>query len=144
MINIKQKLSELSLNIDNSVVIGLGIMNALNIKECHDIDLVVDKNIFSLLEKDKRFKTVKPLGLDILKYDVYEIGLGWNIEDINTFFSFDDLYSESTIIDGVRYINLDFLYNIKKILRNNENRKHKDDKDILLIEQYFRTKKNKS
>lgn len=143
MLNIKDKLTQLSLNPNNCIVIGSGILNALDIRCSHDIDLVVDKETFSKLKDDKRFEIEKPLGLDILKYDVYEIGTGWNIQDINQFFSFDDLYSESIIIEGVRYINIDFLYKIKKILRNNLARKDKDDNDIHLIEEYYKTNKKR-
>ena len=38
---IKNKLIELGLNSENAVVIGSGILNALNLRESKDIDVVV-------------------------------------------------------------------------------------------------------
>jgi len=141
MLAIKQKLNQLSLTTNNSIIIGSGILNALNIRTSHDIDIVVDQETFSKLKKDMRFKKANPFGLEILKYDVYEIGTGWNIQNLNKIFTFEELFSKSTIINGVRYINLDLLYEIKKSLRNNIDRKDKDNHDIHLIEEYLKSKR---
>lgn len=41
--NIEVELNNLGLNSDNAVVIGSGILNALNLRESGDIDVIVTK-----------------------------------------------------------------------------------------------------
>lgn len=141
MIDIKQKLSELSLNPANSIVIGSGILNALNIRESHDIDVIVDTETYNRLKLNPQFKVTQPLGLDVLQYDVYEIGTGWNMTDINKVYSFEEVFENTVVIDGVRYNSLEFLLNVKKIWVAGKNPRDKDKKDIETIENYLKSNK---
>ena len=53
---IKSKLYELGLNPENAVVIGSGILNALNLRESKDIDVVVTEEKYRELFYNSRFK----------------------------------------------------------------------------------------
>lgn len=143
MINVRQKLSELSLTPKNSVVVGSGILNALKIRESHDIDLTVDVETYNQLKSNPQFSVVQVFGLDLLKYDVYEIGTGLNMTDINKVYSFKEIFENSVVIDGVRYNSLEFLLAIKRIWVKGENSrdKDKDKRDIELIEDYLKYNK---
>jgi len=63
---IKNKLVELGLNYDNAVVIGSGILNALNLRECKDIDVVVIKEKYKEFSDNSRFKKEQKHGREIL------------------------------------------------------------------------------
>ncbi len=139
MINIKRKLSELSLTPENSIVIGSGILNALNIRESHDIDIVVDMETYNRLKILPQFTVSQPLGTDVLQYDVYEIGTEWNMICLNKAYSFREIFDNSVVIDGVRYNSMEFLLKIKKIWVKGENPRDKDKKDIEIIEEYLKT-----
>lgn len=138
MIDFKQKLSELSLTKENSVVIGSGILNALQIRESHDIDLIVDLETYNKLKLNPKFTIAQPRGLDVLQYDVYEIGTNWDMTDINKVCSFKEAYENSIVIDEVRYITLDFLLKVKKVWTAGKNPREKDRKDIEIIEKYLK------
>lgn len=141
MIDIKEKLSALSLTPENSVVIGSGILNTLNIRESHDIDVIVDTETYNRLKQNPQFVVTKKFDLDVLQYDIYEIGTGWNITDINKVYSFDELFENSVVIDGVRYNSLVFLLKVKKIWVSGKNPRDKDKKDIEIIENYLKSNK---
>lgn len=51
--NIKNKLSEIGLTSESSIVIGSGILNVLNLRESKDIDIVVTEEKYrELLMED--------------------------------------------------------------------------------------------
>lgn len=141
MIDIKSKLSDLSLTPDNSIVIGSGILHVLNIRESNDLDIVVNQDTYKRLKLNPLFRTIKLFDLDILQYDIYEIGTGWNITDINKIYTFEDLYQNSVVIDGIRYNSLEFLLKVKKIWVSGQNPREKDKKDIEIIENYLKSNK---
>ena len=138
--NIKEKLSELSLNTQNSIVIGSGILNALKIRESSDIDLVVDKTTYQKLKRNPLFKITKPFNRQNLEYDTFDIGLSWNIPSAHIHYSFEEIFKNSQVIDDVRYISLEFLLKIKKMFLNSPIKREKDVKDIELIEKYLNNK----
>lgn len=139
MIDIKQKLSELSLNPENSIVIGSGILNALNIRESHDIDVVVNSETYNRLKLNPQFTIAQPLGLDVIQYDVYEISKDWNMRDMNKAYTFEEIFENSVVIDEVRYISLEFLLKVKRFWITGKNPRGKDIKDIEIIENYIKS-----
>ncbi len=140
MINIKQKLSQLSLTPDNSVVIGSGILNALNIRESHDIDVIVSRQMYNKLKQNPKFKVINLFGTDFLQFEDYEIGNDWNVGDINRIYSYKELVKNSVVIAGVRYISLELLLEIKTLWTKSKNIRKKDIKDVELIKNYLKTK----
>ncbi len=127
-------LERLGLNPDNSIVIGSGILQALGIRKSRDIDLVVTQEIYTSLKKSGNFKIVESHSREILKDDLFEIGTDWNV--LGKSYSFEDFDNNSIIIDGVRYITLDFLYRAKKSWLHQKNVRQKDIEDVRLIELY--------
>jgi len=124
----QKKLQKLGLNPDNSIVIGSGILQALNIRKSNDIDLVVSSKDYTRLKKTGK----------ILKTDNIEIATIWQVSGKKYYFK--NLAENSTVINNVRYITLDFLYKTKKSWITNGTARPKDLKDIKLIEKYFATK----
>lgn len=138
MLDIKKRLFELSLMPQNSVVIGSGILNTLKIRESNDIDVVVELNTFQKLKMDGRFTLTSKFDLDVLVYDIFEIGIGWNIMDLKKQYSFWEIFENSVVIEGVRYNSLEFLLYVKRAWVSGKNPREKDQKDVELIENYLK------
>ncbi len=134
MHDIHKILNKYSLNINNSIIIGSGIMHVLNIKESHDIDITVGQETFDRLSKLPEFKIKNVSGLDVLTSDCLEVGTGIHLDKINHTYCFEEMFQNSIIIDNVRYITLEFLLNIKKSWL-----REKDKKDIEIIEKYLQS-----
>lgn len=133
--NINSELSTLSLNPDNSVVIGSGILSALKLRENRDIDVIVTKEKYKELADNNRFKRKQNHGREILTDGLFEIGTRWII--VGKTWEFDDLLDCSTTIDGVRYNSVEFLLGAKRRWIANGEGRQKDIDDVKLMEQYF-------
>ena len=134
----KKVLQKFGLNPDNSVIIGSGILQALKIRKSNDTDLVVSREVYNRLKKSGNF-TVKhnpehKFGPEILKGDNLEIGVTWT--ELNTPHELEYFKKYSVIINGVRYINLDFLYKVKKEWLKQKSPRQKDIDDVKLIERF--------
>jgi len=133
--DIFNSLDELGLNSTNSVIIGSGILNALLIRNCNDIDVVVNYETYQELGKNDRFIKAQNHGLEVLTDGLFEIGTSWNI--LGRSHSFKDLQNHhSVIIDGVCYITLEFLLAIKESWLNGNDVRQKDIDDVRLIKEY--------
>lgn len=131
----KRILQKIGLSPDNSVVIGSGILQALNIRKSKDIDLVITKDLYDSLKKSGKFIVSANHGREILVDDRFEIGTNWFV--LGKHYGFGDFEKESIIIEGVRYITLDFLYRVKKSWLAQKDVRQKDIDDIKLIEEYI-------
>jgi hypothetical protein len=139
--NIKQKLLEIGLSSDNSVVIGSGILQALKIRDSKDIDLVVTENEYEGLKQGGKLTThVTKYKKEVLKDDLFEIGTSWDVLDKE--YKFEDFENNSVVIDGVRYITLDFLYKTKESWLKGGTARPKDINDLELLEEYKNKTKN--
>lgn len=132
----KDDLRQFGLKTDNSVVIGSGILQALEIRESKDIDLVTTQEIFDHLKKSGKFSVAEDHGREILTDGKYEIGTYWKV--LEKLYEFEDFEDESIVIDGVRYITLNFLYRVKKSWLHMDDVREKDTKDVYLIEKYMK------
>lgn len=110
--DVKSKLSSLGLIQDDSVVIGSGILSALDLRESNDIDVVVPASEYQRLANNRQFTTAKTHGREILADELFEIGTSWGVLGKDQ--SFSDLKEQSVVIDGVRYITIEFLLAVKK------------------------------
>ena len=140
---IKDKLSELDLNPSNTVVIGSGILNALDIRESADIDVVVTLDKYNELSKNPRFiKKQKQADVvfEVLTDENFEIQNSWNV--INKKYNFQDILEHSIVINDIRYITIEFLLEVKQSWVNNNFARPKDIDDISLIENYMATHSN--
>lgn len=132
MLDIKEILKSYSLNPKNSIVVGSGILNALDLRESNDIDITVRQTTYNRLSKLPEFKIKKTSGSDILTSDTLEIGTSLAVP--NHTYSFKELFENSIVIDQVRYIKLELLLDIKK-----QWDRDKDKKDIKIIEKYLQS-----
>lgn len=138
MLDIKGELSKFSLDETNSVVVGSGILNALGLRRAKDIDLVINEEVFQRLRGNERLKEeVNEYGAVTLKSSIMEIGVGW-ADDSGFSFVYEDLLrnNQTTVVDGVRYLNLETLLKIKKMWA-----REKDLQDIAMIERYLEENK---
>ena len=137
---IKNKLIELGLNSENAVVIGSGILNALNLRESKDIDVVVTEEKYKELSDNSRFKKEQNHGREILADELFEIGTSWIV--VGKTWKFDDLLNHSTTIDDVRYNKVEFLLDAKRRWLADGDVRQKDIDDVKLMEQYLSGSKN--
>lgn len=132
---IKNKLNELGLNSENAVVIGSGILNALNLRESKDIDVVVTEEKYKEFSDSSRFKKEQNHGREILNDDLFEIGTSWTV--VGKSWKFEDLLNHSTTIDGVRYNTVEFLLDAKRRWLADGDVRQKDIDDVKLMEEYL-------
>ncbi len=132
--NITRLATSTGLTPANSIVIGSGILQALSIRESGDIDVVVTQEVFSRLRKSKEFDTKHVHNRELLTDGVFEIGINWEV--LGKIWTYEELREVSLVIEGVRYITLEFLLTAKKSWLKNEGRS-KDFTDVRLIEDYL-------
>ena len=136
--NIKDKLDEIGLNPDNAIVIGSGILNALNLRESKDIDVVVTEEKHKELCSNSRFHQEESHGRDVLKDNLLEIGTSWTV--VGRTWKFKDLLSHSIVIDDVRYNTIEFLLDAKRKWLTDGDVRQKDIDDVKLMEGYLKNK----
>jgi len=135
MLDFRKELSKLSLDETNSIVINSGILNALGIRESHDIDISVNEEVFEELKSNKNLNLItNEFGRPMLVNDTVDISLGW-VQNSNLSFIYEDLLKDNctVVIDGVRYLNLETLLEGKKLWG-----REKDKEDVKLIEEYLK------
>ncbi len=137
--NIKKKLGEIGLDSSNSVVIGSGVLSAMNLRQSNDIDVVVSVAEYDRLARTGRFSKKQSHGREILADELFEIGTSWGVLGKDQVFN--DLLNNSTDIEGVRYITIDFLLAIKRSWLNDADVRQKDIDDVRLIETYLKEQK---
>ena len=133
-LDIKSKLAGLNLRTDNSIVIGSGIMNALNIRPSNDIDVVVSSSTYENLRTSGKFNVETKHGRQILTDSIFEIGTSWSV--LGKDYNLTELLKESVIINDVHYITLDFLLSVKESWLQDENVRQKDLEDVQLIKEH--------
>ena len=133
---LREKLSDLGLDLSNSIVIGSGIMEALGIRQSNDIDLVVTDAVYRRLKGEGVFEETTTRGRRILAGNQYEIGAFWQVlgKDRNL----SELRKRSIVVEGVRYVSLEFLLDVKKSWLLDDDVRQKDRDDVHLIERYLR------
>ncbi len=134
-VDIKNRIDEIGLNSDNAVVIGSGILNALNLRENKDIDVVVPDEKYKELYVNSRFQKKENHGRGVLIDDIFEIVTDWSV--LGKSWRFDDLLPHSIIIDGVRYNTIEFLLTVKRKWFVDGDARQKDIDDIKLMEDFF-------
>ena len=135
--NIKLKTEGIGLTSNNAVIIGSGILNALGLRPSKDIDVIVTEEKYKELSVDPNLKKGEIRGKEVLKDDLFEIGISWSV--LSKTWSFNDLIGQSVIIDGIRYITIQFLLSVKKSWLTNGESRDKDIEDIKLIENYLKS-----
>ncbi|MBH1980246.1 hypothetical protein I8H89_01875 [Candidatus Saccharibacteria bacterium] len=122
------KVRALDLPDDQYVVIGSGLLDAWDLRETSDVDLVVSDELFDKLAQDRRFSPGEKHGDRFLEWDDYEVFDNWGAEG-----AFDQLYATSIVVEGVRFVAPSYLIAWKE-KRNWE----KDRRDISLLRERLR------
>lgn len=134
--NFTKRLREMGLCADDSVVIGSGILDALHIRQSGDLDLVVTEAAFERLAQTGQYIKTEKYGRKTLAASDCDIFTYWDVV-AGQKGTFDDLCGRSTIVDGVRFISLEFLLAIKREWATDDPPRQKDIDDVDLIEQYL-------
>jgi hypothetical protein len=135
--NLKDELAQLGLSADNSVIIGSGILNALGIRKSGDVDVVASPEDYKRLSTNAHFIPRENHGRPVLLDDTFEICMNWNVLGME--YSLQDFIPNTIVIDGIRYISLDFLLRVKRSWLKDDDVRQKDIDDVKLIEAYIHT-----
>jgi hypothetical protein len=134
--DISNSLKKIGLNPDNSIVIGAGILDTLGIRKANNIDAVVSGEDYLQFSKASYFKKSQHCGREVLIGEPLELSKRWIVLGKDQ--TLDDLKQHSAIIDGVRYITLEFLLAVKKSwLQEDDDVRQKDIDDVKLMEDYL-------
>ena len=97
--DIFQSVRNLGLPVNDYVVVGGGLLVALNLLEWdEDVDLTVNREIFNLFTKDG-WRQDKWGDKIVLKKSIYDVGLNFGE------WSLEDLRYDAVIIQGIPFIN---------------------------------------
>ena len=126
---IVQRVQQLGLPLDQFVVIGSGLLDAVGIRAADDIDLVLRADLFARLVKQPEWEVgVKNTELVITKGDV-EAFLSWSSDSHP---NFSELYEDGVEIDGIRFANPAVITAWKR-----QHPSEKNTRDIALLEEYL-------
>jgi len=135
--DIKSELDALNLKPDHAIVIGSGILNALDLRKSNDIDVVVTPKKYERLRALNQFEQVIKHERETLIGKELEIATSWTV--LGRTRRFDDLLAHTGVIDGVRYITVDFLLDAKQHWIANGEGRPKDVDDVMLMEVYLQS-----
>lgn len=125
---------ELGLAEEDHVVIGSGILCALNIRQADDIDIVVSERIFEgLIQSEDWNRSNFDDGTFVLVKGVYEIGVDRKLQDAEP--TLEELKKDQVVIHGVPFISLKRVMDLKL-----ERGWAKDLVDVELIQSYLHSK----
>jgi hypothetical protein len=127
---ITKRFFELNLPPEHCVVIGSGLLDALNLRESSDIDLVVSEELFERLRQADGWQAEVKYGETVLTKGDAEVWLSWGSRGTP---NFKQLYEQGVSIDGVRFVDPVFLLNWKK-----DRASDKDLRDVKLLEEYLK------
>ncbi len=134
--DIPKKISDLGLQRGHYIVIGSGVMGALNLRPINDIDLVVNPNKYAELKNRDCVEKVHDDETRELLFGVYGIKTSW--DSPNSGDNLQELLSDSIEIEGVAYISPQRLLRWKKRMK-----RAKDKKDILFLEKFLNTQQDR-
>jgi len=127
--SIIERVKRLECPLDQCVVIGSGLLDALGLRSSGDIDLVVSRELFEKLRLSGEYQLSVRHDQRMLERDDVEIWQTWGNRDE---LSFEVLYQEGVSVDGVRFSHPSVIIGFKK------NRgMEKDSKDVALLEEYI-------
>jgi hypothetical protein len=130
-----QRVKELNLPIGEYAIFGSGPMGIRNLREMHDIDLIVSDRIFDEYSKKQEWKIKEIYGYrDWLKNDSLEIEMG---RDWDEGWDVEGMIREAEIIDGLPFVKLDYLIKWKKF-----SGREKDLRDVEIINKFLSNEKS--
>ncbi len=126
-----ERVKNLHLPLEEYVVIGAGILEALGIRNTRDVDVIVMPKLFKKLRESKAYKEEIRWGKLFLFADNIDIGSKLDWENYLT--TIEGAIKTATIIDGIPFLNLQETIKFKQAMG-----REKDFKDIKLIEEYLK------
>ena len=128
-------LRETGLPLEDTIVIGSGILDKLGIREAHDIDVVVAPGVFAKLAGNAAFTKKSNAQGDYYEgpYEL-EVWEYWANPTSGEPVYYNDLLEHTILIDSVRYVTLLYVREWKQAKG-----RPKDSQDILLIDEYIRS-----
>ncbi|MDO4781382.1 MAG: hypothetical protein Q4A34_03280 [Candidatus Saccharibacteria bacterium] len=127
------RVKQLQLPLDKSIVIGSGLLDQLGIRSADDIDVVVTPEVFSdLAENPAWHYDTKDNGRErYVREDIggAEVWTHWNLGDRRL--EYANLAEQSVVYDDVRFVSLALLRQWKEWAG-----REKDARDVALIDQY--------
>ena len=130
--NIVEKVKALDFPDGEYIVVGSGILGAKNIREIHDVDIVVSSDLFEKCKNDGWEQapwTYEKIGQIYLKKAEYELYLDVNCRDFNP--TLRELLQRAEMIEGVPFASLEDSVSFKRVYG-----KPKHLRDIELIERF--------
>jgi len=125
-----QRVKELNLPIGEYAIFGSGPMGIRNLREMHDIDLIVSDRIFNEYSNKQGWRIKEIYGYrDWLINDNLEVEMG---RDWHEGWDVEGMIKEAEIIDGLPFVKLDYLIKWKKFFG-----REKDLKDVEIIEKFL-------
>lgn len=127
--SIVERVLRLNLPLDKVVVIGSGVLDALDLRSAGDVDLVLDPSLFEELSRREGWISGVKHQEPYLTMGDVEVFLSWGS---NSNPNFVDLYKQGIIIEGICFANPLYVINWKR-RRGSE----KDKSDIDLLEEHL-------
>ncbi len=130
--NITEIVKKANLPEGEYIIAASGIMNALDIRESEDIDVVVTPNLYKKLLSDG-WREVDKGEYKVVMNGPFEVGLCW--DSVNGIPNLEDLLKDSVTIGGIKFVGLERVRAWKA-----KEKRPKDLKDIELIDNYLAKK----
>jgi len=134
--NLIKEIKKLGFPPDSYIIVGSGHLSAIGLKEPHDIDIVVTKDLFAKCKKEgweqMPFTYPDKLGHIFLRKGFTELYLDVNKGNFNP--TIEELIQRAVIIDGVPFASFEDILNFKREY-GKVNSKHL--LDIELIEKHL-------
>lgn len=128
MSSIIERVKRLRLPLSEVVVIGGGILDALNLRQANDIDLAVSGRLFEeLLSREGSEWRLSSAGDHLQQNDV-EVWRGWSVDE-SFDYPFERLRDEAESIEGVMFASRKVVIKYKQ-----QRASSKDLNDIALLE----------
>jgi len=125
-----ERVRQAGLPLDECVVIGSGILDALGLRQASDVDLVVTQRLFDELRQSSEYIYSQRYGSDVLDKNDQEICLRWGMGSDT--YDYSQLIDHSVVVDGVRFTSPEFVLAWKRFMD-----RPKDKPDIRLLEEYL-------
>ncbi len=123
------RIKQLALPLDQLVVIGSGVLEALDLRTARDIDLVVSVQLFSNLKTSADWKLSIRHDEEVIENGDVEIWQSWGTDGIP---NFEDLYKNGFTLDGVRFTDPIFVLQQKELRAE-----YKDRDDVMILKEYL-------
>lgn len=127
-----EKVKRLNLPIREYALFGSAPMGVRELKECHDIDIIVTEDLFEKFKGDPDWQLkLMDDSSEYLENDSVELWKNWGPGE----WDIGKLIKEAEFINDLPFVKLNYLIQWKKL-----NAREKDLKDIEVVENYLKGK----